>query len=582
MSTRIPIHCLVLLGTLLSGAVAQRGYHVSVEHGFKVKVPDKWVRMPAEKDRRFEVGLYHSARGYSVPGQRGDHRPALRLLVFPKDLAKQRVPRESGAARPKGSPPVDQPPVDQPPVGRPPDRPAAPGAPAAKPSAEVAGREPSSGGAAPEVVDLYLDYPDYLQRNVPGELKVELDEQGEQGGVRCRRLRFAQTWMDRAYRIETRVFELEHASIAVELQVLERYADKLHKELDATLRSFHRVPAVRPKDPEAVAADPYRPPLWRRDPQRWRELELAQRHAQRFTFQQQFLDAVHKRALPGWRTQRTQRFLLITQAPPKVNAAVLRAAEASWAWLDAHLARVSDEMPIGGVIRVFTDRRAYWRYRARSTRDDDYVPSIREVVFVAGGAPHQPGALDELHRGLLQQYLTDKCGGLYESMPAWWRVGVAAYLANTRLAGSKLQPVVPDGERDVVREGRRRRSLPGVEVVIRETSPPPEPRDRKLKHLRTRVVRFLVEGGAPLGETFLADYAKAVVGAIGRGMRVPAVNPGAGHVPSLTKEQADQRVKARDAARTKLREAVNDTMLKAVSWPAVEQAYDRFHAARDR
>jgi len=97
----LAVFAAVLAAVTLGGAAvtAQRGYHVESGLGFRVKVPPKWERYPAEKHRRFERGVYVPNKPYPVRGIRGGHHPTMRVLVWPKAAATaaRKLAEEKGA-----------------------------------------------------------------------------------------------------------------------------------------------------------------------------------------------------------------------------------------------------------------------------------------------------------------------------------------------------------------------------------------------------------------------------------------------------------------------------------------------------
>jgi hypothetical protein len=233
---------LAVFALLISGALpGQRGFHVEPDLGLRIKVPAKWERYPGEKDRRFERGYYVSNKTYPVRGMRGGHRPTLRVLVLPK----------AGAA-------------------------AAAAQQAVTPQASV---------------PYYIDYRDYLCRNLSGALTWDKTEQVEVAGQPCKRFQVQCRDADQAYALTTWVLELRGHLVAVECMVHRQHVDKVTPLFEAALRSC-RVTEPRPAtaDPSGgPAIDPFELPPWLVDPAAWRALPLRQRQERRAGFAERFM-----------------------------------------------------------------------------------------------------------------------------------------------------------------------------------------------------------------------------------------------------------------------------------------------------
>ena len=137
---------LAILASLLPAALIPAqitASHQDEVHGFRLKVPKRYKRLPVEKDRHCVLLHWVCKQGYAVKGVRWTHRPSIRVLYLP---------------------------------------------PATK--AKDAGAEKAGTPAAPaQSVDQYADYRDYLGRNLTGWLTFGKPERSEVDGIRCTKVK---------------------------------------------------------------------------------------------------------------------------------------------------------------------------------------------------------------------------------------------------------------------------------------------------------------------------------------------------------------------------------------------------------
>jgi hypothetical protein len=507
--------------------VGQRGMHVDGQFGFKLKIPSKWQRASVEKDRRLVRGRYLSRRTYPIKGSRWDHMPEMRVIVFPK-------------------------------------------------AASARARELQEAEGVQAWVPDYLDYSDYVTRNLGGELTVLETSQSKAAGVPCTQFRIRRKTESGAptYIIQTYVFELAKAHAAVEFMVAEQHVSKVQKQISSVFAGFK---VVTP-DPKA-AANPFDLPLWITNPERWQELPMRDRLEQRSKYEQVFLGAVKADAQSGWRVQKTKHFIVISKAPNRYTADVAKVAELCREWCDEHFGSITEETVMPAVIRIFESTMDYNRYRARSKRSHSYVPEIREVVFTPRRDPaRNAGALRSLHQGLIYQFLSDKDHRLYRHIPAWTLVGLYYYLRQTKLDRSKLEFVVGETEKSVVRQGMRAGDLGKIRALIQHAVPTVEDEEYRLRYQRGRLVRLIASRQSPFGKGFLAEYVIGVRTAMTT-LKVAASNAGAGLVPGQTEDSIAAAEKTRGEVLDKLRVTVNAAVCDfgPAGWQKIEAAYMKFN-----
>ncbi|MEE2888639.1 MAG: hypothetical protein VX951_14510 [Planctomycetota bacterium] len=521
---------LVFLGVLAllvpTVLVAQRGYHVDSQFGFRVKLPPKWPRASAEKDRRVVRGRYLSRRTYPIKGARWDHLPEMRVIVISK----------ADAAR---------------------------------------AREFKKAKGVQAWVPFYLDYADYLARNLDGEMSVLSTEQTEAAGVPCKQYRVRRKAGSGAvYILQTWIFELEKAHAAIEFAVMEQHESKIQKQIRATFASFKTIKA----EPMPLGA-PFDLPLWITDSERWQGLSARDRLERRSNFQEKFLAAAKADVAAGWRVQKTDHFLVISKAPARYAVDVGKAAELCRKWCDDHLGAVTDDIVMPAVIRIFESSIDHSRYRARSNRNSPYVPEIREIVFTQRREPaRNPGALRTLYQGLLHQFLSDKDHHLYRHVPSWLRVGLYQYLRDSKMVRGRFEFVVGEREKNVIREGMRAGNLGTVRALVHHEVPTIEDEEYRLRYQRGRLARLILGPRSSFEDGFLVDYLSAVRAAM-KTLRLPPERSGAGVVPGRSTEQSEALQNAWAELRSKLRVTVNAAVCGSddASWQKIEAGYTKFN-----
>jgi hypothetical protein len=518
---------------------AQRGFHVDSGVGFKLRLPVKWRRWPAEKDRRFLTGHYVSTRTWPIKGSPIPHRPVLRILVLPRRVTPKQAPSKqapSSVATPAVTKPVS-------------------------------------------VVEYYADYRDYLGRNLSGTLTYSSGEKGESDGVPYTEYQVRRRQNDLTYRLTARVYEFETHHVAVEFMVLDVHAAALKQRLRACFRSFRRVPI------EAVAdSDPWRPPLWVRAPERWRELSRKDRLVHRARLEADFVARVRATAAPMFKVKNSKHFVILSSADARFTTEIMQAADGCMEWCHAHLLGISEEAVTKAVVRVFGNARDYRMYRARSRRASHYVPGIREIIVAPGRRPPKElSGLRGLTQGILHHYLYDKDPDLHRNLPRWIRAGLTNYLRLSKLERGKFVLGVSDYEKKVIRGARRSKRIETVQRILAQTQAQKDETDRPLRYERTRVVRFVFDSlrnptRSTIPANFIVDYLIAVRAAQ-REFGVGAWNPGGGKVPGLTDELAEKNGAADDKIRMKLLTRVNQAVSDwdPAHWRAVHKAYDKFN-----
>jgi hypothetical protein len=518
---------------------AQTVTHEDPVRGFSFKLPKRFKRLPVEKDRHCVVAHYISTRGYPIKGVRWvTHRPSVRVVHLPK-----RKPAVAGTDK---------------------------GADAGKDTDADKGAEASAKATLPRPTLVYDDYRDYLQRNLSGQLRFEASEKVEVSDQSYTRLRIHR--QDRSpYYLETWIFERGDETYALEVLVLEDHREKLWPELQRCLESFQLAPEPSKTRPKQLST-----PLWRKDPARWRKLSVEQRAQERTAFEEDLHEHVENSLLPGWRLERTDNCLFVTDSNDKYVSVAKVAAERCREWLQDVFGEITDERVMKPVIRIFDSRTDYRYYRLRSQDDLHYVEPIHEIVVRSRDPGRNIGDLADLHSGLLHHFLNNKSEGLYRHLPQWLDGGLYQFLQLSKVQGKRWQLIASGEEKDAIRDARKHKRLLMPAAIMRHQNSPWREGDRELDLQRGRLIRFLLESskGMKLLPDLLPTYAAAVREAQ-ETFPLPPPILGRGDIPD---EVRDARDKENRKQRRRLLKAVNKTVLDLdqKQWKAVDLGWRRY------
>jgi hypothetical protein len=531
----------VVLAALCGAALipAQTLTHEDPVRGFSFELPKRFKRLPVEKDRHCVVAHYISTRGYPIKGVRWfTHRPSVRVVHLPKQK-----PAAEGAST---------------------------GADAGKDADADKGAEAAAKATLPKPALVYDDYRDYLQRNLSGQLRFEKPENAEVSGRSYTRLRIHRR--DRSpYYLETWTFERSNETYSLEVLVLEDHREKLWPELQRCLESFQLAPEPSKTRPKQLST-----PLWQKDPARWRELTVEQRAQERTAFEEDLHEHVENNLLPGWRLERTDNCLFVTDSNGKYVKAAKVAAEQCRKWLQDVFGETTDERVMRPVVRIFDSRTDYRYYRLRSHDDLHYVEPIHEIVVRSREQGSSIGDLADLHSGLVHHFLNNKSEGLSRHLPRWLQAGLHEYLRLARVQGKRWRLTVSGEEKDVIRDAKKRKRLLMPAAIMHHQNDPWRERDPELDFQRGRLIRFLLQAGK--GKKLLPDLLPTYAAAVREAQKTFPLPPpilGRGDIPE---EVRDARDKEQRKLRRRLLKAVNRTVLDLdqKQWKAVDLAWRRY------
>ena len=153
----------------------------------------------------------------------------------------------------------------------------------------------------------------------------------------------------------------------------------------------------------------------------------------------------------GWRSLKTDNYLVVYECDPKYAKKVGRQAEAVREWMAETFPNMGDGIVQAGIIKVY--------------ESDERIPSghmsytfgkgkVREIWF---GEPSHKGHQSEfssLNTRVMNNWLTDKNSELWDRMPSWLSRGLREYVEDAELKGSKVKFDMDDWERRRLEQAR--------------------------------------------------------------------------------------------------------------------------------
>lgn len=525
-----PLSLVALIIT--TAAPAQRSVHTDDELGVKLTAPPRWAYLGAAGDLGSLRALFAAPRVLAAKvAQVQPHTPVLRVLWFPK--------------RP---PPAEKQPAPKWPLRSP-----------------------------------YLDYKDYLGRVYGPLTKVLTTEAGTVGALNGRRIHAQALRGGGIIELHAAVVPREGGELALEFEVLPDHSPKLKGQFDKCFDSLAATPVVKPT---AGAAQP----TWQSDPAAWRKLPTAERATQRKAFGTRFLAERGKHREPGWRTQVTRHFVVLTRADSRSTTRIVQAAEVVRAWAESRLDKVSDDVVMPAVLRIFADRRELTAFSERDSGVREYRPELREIHYFRDPTLGNAGTgFGPLVRGVFWQCLHDKHSDVLDNMPRWLDQGLWSYLESSRLKGKKLELFPGEVELGRYRNHARNKTPgPALWDLIQERAQP-LPKDGSVEKPwgyipeSARLLRWLDAGGSTFfkQQDLLAGY----LGQIGKTAVELGPSPDLGvDWLRLDEAKSTELRKLVQARKVKFLEKVNFTLIPIsdAEWRAADAAFIEYNAKLKR
>lgn len=377
---RSPICAAAVLSVLLastSDLMAQKGTP-EPRLGISFNPPKGWVELPADCDRHATVRLFSAPR--ALAGRESTHTPLLRVMFFPK-----------------------------------------------------------GGDASKDVVDNlpratpFRSLEDFAQRGLGAK---EVAKQAEKvGGVEGQRVTGKAVPGERILIGQT--FPLEDGEAAVCVELLAVQADKLKKELDATLGSL----AAIPRTPMARLDPP-----WVTDAE-WAKKDVAARRAAHRKWAEEFVAQATKAPEAGYKVQKSKYWTVLSATDAGYTKKATAAAEAAREWLAKKLPELTKEAPLPAVLRIFDSMDQYNAFVATRNDSREYSARSRELHCVNDRDNGGPTGFGMVLRAVLWQVFDDTDPGVLPALPRWLDNGCWEFLRSSHFDGKKLEFAQGDVEK---------------------------------------------------------------------------------------------------------------------------------------
>jgi hypothetical protein len=150
----------------------------------------------------------------------------------------------------------------------------------------------------------------------------------------------------------------------------------------------------------------------------------------------------------GWKSKRTKKFLVVTNADDKFVKAAIDHAEAISDHLDDFFGPAGAEYVPPSILRIFATSEERSSYGAGREGTGDLV---REVAIGAGHGWEKDNAWEDLNRSLWSEWLSMRHPELQATLPGWFREGINKYMNMLRTKGKRIGFANDDWDRDEIR-----------------------------------------------------------------------------------------------------------------------------------
>ncbi len=454
-----------VLLTLATLASAQRHKpYVDQEAGFSIRPPSGFSRVPMRGGEKWILAKFLSDKSFphihEQEGKRStiQHRPTMRVLVFPKDVKAVKVERVK--KKKKDGSTID--------------------------------------GTVITISNPYKNYKDYLQRHDQGGgWHISQVTETIIAGVPA-------TWTEAEIRSMTIlprdlmavVYHLEDRTLVVEVDVLPEFRSRMNNRMKNSLKSLRWLGTTLPKAKGSPNKEKFDIATDTELSHAERSAKLAEHYAKvaRKRREEDLKRAV-KNKPKGWRAMKRKNFVVLTHVGDKYTNHILKQSGYFRKWLDKKFAKIGDGKVYPSLIRIFKGRSEAQAYLRGS--GDSYFYDTGEVVC-GGEASAILSDFSSTSTGLLEQYLTEKNPALWGALPDWLRGGLTSY-ASTAFP-SKAKGLVFVSPRSLFTEGKKlceEGTFPTIRSLMRSEWSSMVSREERSQHtiLATLFVRYLMEKG---------------------------------------------------------------------------------------
>jgi hypothetical protein len=366
----------------------------------------------------------------------------------------------------------------------------------------------------------YSDYRDFLTKNTTfidfgNGYEIVEEKETTVGDLKATAYDIKDTKGDRVpHRVVAWVFRFDDFDFAVQFKVFEWHYKDYEASFRGCAKSFKRIDRTQavagtaPAGGSAVAtrADVLKLPA----DQQVRAMK----------------DAVEARlraeveGLPaGWKSRRTKKFVVVTNADDKFVKAAVDHAEAIADHLDDFFGPAGAEYVPPSILRIFAtteERTAYGKGK------EDASDLVREVAIGAGHGWEKDNAWEDLNKSLWSEWLSMRHRQLEETLPGWFREGLNKYMGMLRTKGKRIGFANDDWDRDEIRLQIKREAYEELHALLsRDFTDGGRANDKLETYDRERQVRVVVlwlmrQGNSGKSKNLVKDLVVAVAAEIDR------------------------------------------------------------------
>ncbi|HEX5137010.1 MAG TPA: hypothetical protein VFY93_08570 [Planctomycetota bacterium] len=218
----------------------------------------------------------------------------------------------------------------------------------------------------------------------------------------------------------------------------------------------------------------------------------------------------------GWKSRRTKKFLVVTNADDKFVKAAIDHAEAIADHLDDFFGPAGAEYVAPSILRIFATTEERAAYTAKDEGD-----LVREVSIGAGHGWEKDNAWEELNKSLWSEWLLMRNPGLEATLPQWFRDGLNKYMTMLRTKGKRIGFANDDWDRDEIRLQIKRGGYEDLLALLsREFTDLGKPgnldqQDRE-RQVRVAVLWLMRQGNSGKTKNVVRDLVQGVAAEIDR------------------------------------------------------------------
>ncbi|MFO0981254.1 MAG: hypothetical protein U1E76_05780 [Planctomycetota bacterium] len=417
------------------------------KHGFSIRSPKDWSQVPVPPGEERLVATFQFPRDLwgkkaNAQGFTTGYRPEMRVLV----VVKANEP--AAGAKPK--------------------------------SAEDARKE-----VAAALGGKYHNLPEYVEENLHGGHVLDKEEKLEVSGLTGKFYRFLPNGISMDHAVVGADLDLGDRVVIVYVEFLKDFLKDFEPGIRALIRSLRKSdkpPAASEAARSASAAG-------------------AKDRGGAETAEEHYKEVIA--SLPkGWRSQRTKRYLIVSDADASVVQNVAQFVERMRDYLEKEFPPSTRVQPIYPVVRLCKTSDEKWAYVSHGLI---FNPESTEVVADADRNWGRAGdAFKDVASGLYRQYMYEQFEGL--DLPMWLERGLSEYYGNVVFSSGALK-IAPDTyESTETRKSIAKKDFMALRTLLALTDEELSKRAGSMNYYQPwSFVHFLKEGSSSY-RTLISDY----------------------------------------------------------------------------